>query len=65
MRYVSAKKTTAAKMLESGAGSCGSGVSRCDYVHFVLFAEGYAVRHRDAADCSWDFSVEVLRGARL
>ena len=52
-------------MLEGGAVSCGSGVFGRGYVHFILLADGYAVRYRGAADSSWDISVEVLRGARL
>ena len=63
-RYVSAKKTTAAKMLEGRALPCRGGVSGSDYVHFVLFAEGYAVCNRGAADSSGNIPFEVLRGAR-
>ena len=33
-------------------------------MHFVLFAEGYAVCNRGAANRSGDISFEVLRGAR-
>ena len=51
-------------MLESGALPCRGGVSGSDYVHFVLFAEGYAVCNRGAANRSGDISFEVLRGAR-
>ena len=51
-------------MLQGGAVSGGCGVSGSDYVHFVLFAEGYAVCNRSAANRSGDISFEVLRGAR-
>ena len=44
----------------SGSG----GVFGCCYVHFVLFAEGYAVCHRGAAYRVGDFPFEVLKGAR-
>ena len=62
-RYVSAKKTKTAELLEIRALSCCGGISGRCYVHFVLFAEGNAVCNRGSANRSGYISFEVLRGA--